>query len=386
MLTIRRNLIIAVLLIAAIFFLYPRNITPSPATSSQTPVEAARDEAAAGSKNSKPPSSQKQQQLTLAKLQAMPLREQLEYHFPYNVATKFPAYIWQTWKYTPGNMKFEEKFRAAEASWTEKHPTFIHEVITDLVAVHLIKHLYGAVPAVVDAYNALPRAILKADFFRYLILLARGGVYTDIDTHALQPAQEWLPPAFKTNTIGLVVGIEADPDRPDWAEWYSRRIQFCQWTIQSKPGHPVLREIVANITETTLARRKAGTLDKVMESVVEFTGPAIWTDLIMEYFNNPTYFDLKSSPEEISWKDFTHIEEAKRVGDVVVLPITSFSPGIKHSGSKEIDDPMAFVFHNFEGSWKPEAERHIEPEEDRLKREKKEREQAARRARKEGHK
>ena len=138
MLTIRRNLIIAVLLIAAIFFLYPRSITPSqdslkkPAPSPQTPVEAAKNEAAAGSMNSKPPSSQKQQQLTLAKLQAMPLREQLEYHFPYNVATKFPAYIWQTWKYTPGNMKFEEKFRAAEASWTEKHPTFIHEVCSGI--------------------------------------------------------------------------------------------------------------------------------------------------------------------------------------------------------------------------------------------------------------
>ena len=76
--------------------------------------------------------------------------------------------------------------------------------------MHLISYLYGAIPDVVEAYQALPLNILKADFFRYLILLARGGVYADIDTTALKPAMEWLPGGFKASTVGLVVGIEAD--------------------------------------------------------------------------------------------------------------------------------------------------------------------------------
>jgi alpha 1,6-mannosyltransferase len=37
------------------------------------------------------------------------------------------------------------------------------------------------------------------------------------------------------------------------------------------------------------------------------------------------------------------------VGDVLVLPITSFSPGVGQMGAKEYDDPMAFVKHDFEG-------------------------------------
>ncbi|RAL68420.1 hypothetical protein DID88_007151 [Monilinia fructigena] len=187
-----------------------------------------------------------------------------------------------------------------------------------------------SVPDVLDAYNSLPMPVLKADFFRYLILLARG------------------------------VGIEADPDRPDWAQWYSRRIQFCQWTIQSKPGHPVLREIVANITEQTLEMKKSGALKSFDDKkVVEFTGPALWTDTIFDFLNDERYFDMSTSKGNITWREFTGIESPKKVGDVVVLPITSFSPGVGQMGAKDYDDPMAFVKHEFEGTWKPENERHI---------------------------
>jgi alpha 1,6-mannosyltransferase len=58
------------------------------------------------------------------------LRDHLEYLFPYEGAagTKFPAYIWQTWKYTPAMGEFDERFRMTEASWTERHPDYIHEV------------------------------------------------------------------------------------------------------------------------------------------------------------------------------------------------------------------------------------------------------------------
>lgn len=274
--------------------------------------------------------------------------EKLAYQYPYDVETKFPAFIWQTWKTTPADAGFD--FRDQEASWTELHPGFIHEVITDQVAVHLLRLLYASVPEVLEAYHALPQAVLKADFFRYLILYARGGIYTDIDTYAIQSALSWIPPTVPQTSIGLVIGIEADPNRPDWADWYSRRIQFCQWTIQAKPGHPVLRDIIVRITKETLKRKKEGgpfiSKDK---SVVEFTGPAIWTDVIFDYFNDARFFDKANSDGDITYKHFTGMETSKKVGDVVVLPITSFSPGVQQMGAKEYDDPMAFVKHDFEG-------------------------------------
>ncbi|KAJ8104632.1 hypothetical protein OPT61_g10654 [Boeremia exigua] len=129
--------------------------------------------------------------------------------------------------------------------------------------------------------------------------------------------------------------------------------------MQAKPGHPVLVDVVANITHETLKRKAEGKLTKDHKGIIEFTGPARWTDAIFNFFNDPDYFDMSSSKGNITWEHFTGMKAPKKVGDVIVLPITSFSPGIKTMGAGEDDDPMAFVKHAFEGSWKPENERHI---------------------------
>jgi alpha 1,6-mannosyltransferase len=329
----------------------------NPKSKESAKTEQAKDAQKAADKTDKvfntpdaaPKKPKMQTQLSADELRKRPLKEQLEYQFPYDVDAKTPAYIWQTWKYTPAQGEFDEMFREPEASWSIHHPSFVHEVITDNVATHLIRHLYASVPEIIEAYNALPVPVLKADFFRYLILLARGGIYSDIDTTALKPASDWIPSDVPASSYGMVIGIEADPDRPDWAKWYSRRIQFCQWTIQSKPGHPVLVEVVANITQETLNRKNAGKLNKDYRGVIEFTGPAVWTDTIFSYFNNPDYFDMSTSKGNITWENFTGMKAPKKVGDVIVLPITSFSPGVKTMGAGEDDDPMAFVKHNFEG-------------------------------------
>ncbi|EME45553.1 glycosyltransferase family 32 protein [Dothistroma septosporum NZE10] len=392
MITFRRALVVAAVILSCFLLLRSTHRRPSPITLNNSPkptgthadnrkiVDAAPESVKSVLAGSKPapslaPSSSDHGRVALSKkprpqiaiehLKLKPLRQQLAYTFPYDAESRFPAYIWQTWKYAPSSGEFQEEWRPAEASWTELHPSFVHEVITDSVAVHLIRHFYASIPEVQEAYNALPAAVLKADFFRYLILLARGGIYTDIDTTALKSAVEWVPADVPRSSYGLVVGIEADPDRPDWHDWYSRRIQFCQWTIQAKPGHPVLVDIVATITEETLRRKRAGELDSkhmksVMKNVVELTGPALWTDTIFKFFNNPDYFDMSTSKGNITWQQFAGITQAKKVGDVVVLPITSFSPGVGQMGAGDIDDPMAFVHHTFEvGTWKPEFERHI---------------------------
>lgn len=299
-----------------------------------------------------PPPSKDQQSLQDSTTKS--LRERLGYHFAYDIESRFPAYIWQTWKTAPGAGAFEARLRPFEASWSGKNPGFVHEVITDEAAPHLINYLYGSVPEVVEAYDAMPLPVLKADFFRYLILLARGGIYSDIDTTALKPATEWLPSDFDKSTVGIVVGIEADPDRPDWQDWYARRIQFCQWTIQSKPGHPILREIVAAITEKTLTMKREQSFltgKALTKSIMDFTGPGIWTDTIFNYMNNKDYFDFSNRLSNISYPDFFSLKEPKKVGDVIVLPITSFSPGVNQMGAGDTMDPLAFVKHEFDGEF-----------------------------------
>lgn len=364
MLTFKRALIAAACFICVFYMLSRSHTAPGPADaiiqdkfttsdklpdssrhgSSTTGTPQAGNTGPSGSGSIDAAGTQKPMQDT----SKMTLTEKLAYQHPYDVEGKFPAYIWQTWKYTPAQGEFA--FREEEATWTQLHPDFTHEVITDDVAASLVKLFYASVPEVLEAYEALPLPVLKADFFRYLILFARGGVYSDIDTSALKSALQWVPESVPRDSVGLVVGIEADPDRPDWHEWYSRRIQFCQWTIQSKPGHPVLREVVAAITGETLRRKRGGLLSAVKDSgVIEFTGPAVWTDVIFSYFNDARYFDMSHSKGAIDWHNFTGMTATKKVGDVIVLPITSFSPGVGQMGAGDYDDPMAFVRHAFEG-------------------------------------
>lgn len=349
--TTRRAALVAVVLVILFLLLRPSSVAPPEPPS----TEVASQGTTQPSRLYPPPKSLKepqQNQETVQEIVSKPLRERLRYHFPYDIEAKFPAYVWQTWKVGPDSSKFEERLRPFEASWSNLHPAFVHEVITDDAALHLISYLYASVPDVVQAYEAMPLPVIRADFFRYLILLARGGIYSDIDTQALQSATAWLPQTLDKSTVGLVVGIEADPDRPDWDKWYARRIQFCQWTIQSKPGHPVLRDIVASITEDTLQMRNAGRLQKGKElakSIMEYTGPGIWTDALFSYFNNKEYFDFSSRQTNVTASDFFNVREHKKIGDVVVLPITSFSPGVGQMGAEGAEHPLAFVKHEFDG-------------------------------------
>ena len=346
MLSFRRAIVAAAFFLTALFLLSRTHTTSHETRPADTPKNAANP--APPGPNAAPAPAQK----PMIDVSKLPLREQLAHQYPYHLNAKFPAYIWQTWKITPADGEFS--FREQEASWSELHPGFVHEVITDDVALALLRLLYAGVPDVVRAYRALPLAVLRADFFRYLILFARGGIYSDIDTYALRSAIEWIPSSVPRDSVGLVVGIEADPDREDWAQWYSRRIQFCQWTIQAKAGHPALRETIARITEETLRREAAGELKATRgDNVVEFTGPAQWTDALFDYFNDARFFGVGGGSEkgdgDIDWKNFTGMANPRKVGDVMVLPITGFSPGVGQMGAKEFDDPQAMVKHDFEG-------------------------------------
>lgn len=275
------------------------------------------------------------------------LREHLSLVFPYDSTGELPKYIWQAWIHPPS--QDESQFRRGESSWATLNPDFEHEIVRGDAAGSIIARMYSNVPAIPQAFEALPKAVLKADFFRYLILLARGGIYTDIDTTALKPVADWIPTNMQP--FGLAVRNEADPDRPDWHDWYARRIQFCQWTIASRPGHPVLLDIVASITEETLNRRALGVLDQeAMQNVMDFTGPGIWTDSLFNFFNRPGYLDGDiPKPRNVTWQQFANLTQPKKESDVVVLPITSFSPGVGHMGSRSLSDPQAFVHHWFSG-------------------------------------
>jgi alpha 1,6-mannosyltransferase len=94
--------------------------------------------------------------------------------------------MWQMRNTSPADRRFDRRFRPATASGDTLNPDFKHKVVTDAATAELNQQLFGGVPAFFEAYDALPKPVLEADFFRSLILPARGGVYTEIDTTALK--------------------------------------------------------------------------------------------------------------------------------------------------------------------------------------------------------
>lgn len=311
------------------------------------------------------------------------LREQLAFQFPYEPWKPMPKFIWQTWKVGPEELRFPSQYRNYIKRWETMNPDYVHKVLPDEACHELVRTMYSTVPDVLKAYELMPHLILKADFFRYLVVFARGGTYSDIDTFSLKKIDSWVSSQEKImgkddNPAGLVIGIEADPDRPDWNDWYARRLQFCQWTFQGKRGHPLLASLIIRITKVTLERIETGGLalskDKDQGSdIMDWTGPGIFSDAIFEYLNNlvaynkvdvinynkpvevSTPYTEEDKKQKIGWRFFTGMESPILIDDVLVLPITSFSPGVGQMGAKEETDELAYVKHMFLGSWKQES-------------------------------
>ena len=40
-------------------------------------------------------------------------------------------------------------------------------------------------------YRTLPKAVERADFFRYLVILRHGGMYADSDVECMMPIEDW---------------------------------------------------------------------------------------------------------------------------------------------------------------------------------------------------
>lgn len=201
----------------------------------------------------------------------------------------------------------------------------------------------------------MPTSILKIDFFKYLILLARGGVWADVDTDLLQPVPNWIPENVSPKEIGLIIGIEHDSKTPDWRSSYLRRLQFGNWVVQAKPGHPVIREMVARVTETTLEKKYADELNMNLRNdltIMGWTGTGAWTDVIFTYFND---YVQSGVLDKITWKHFHNLKVPKLVGDILVFPEVSFNAPQADSDtdSKQLtNSALHFATHTKMKSWK----------------------------------
>jgi alpha 1,6-mannosyltransferase len=333
------------------------------------------------------------------------LRYRLAKAFPYEKSnTPLQKNIWQLWK-TKVFEELDDSLKSLSSSFAQQEAedkgSFNYTLLANSEQSGIVKHLFEAVPEVYEAYEILPEIILKADFMRYLILFAVGGVYSDIDTSLKTDMQDWLTYNEtlygKSNQIGAVVAIESDCDGYDCLPpVVPLRLQYCQWTLQGKKGHPMYRELIARITEFSLYEYNPDTGDlhldpytfnmkpqpnsrSRIDAILGWTGPVLFTDVIFDYINeayllSEKLFKIDFASEKIDDPNrnlglFKKVQFPKLPG----YPKHDYDPITRPWGwenvTKQIhpivvDDDLLllpyrafhldYVGHHYKGSWKDE--------------------------------
>ena len=257
----------------------------------------------------------------------------------------------------------EEKERAR--TWQERNPHYRYELLTDSGAESYVRHHFADDALILDTFLNLTDNILRADFMRYLVLAAEGGVYADLDVVCQEPIDTWIPPAFQ-GKAGVVVGVENDrlPVDADKDLYYDYRKYIWginNWTFMCKAGHPFMRFVAESVARNLLemARKQYRTLETMKLSykeVIDSTGPRAFTDALDAYVTRVT-------GKKFTHKDVTMLEEPKLIDDILILPIRAMSTAEAEregvEGAHSLNWP-AVVFHWSVGSWK--SSHHQRPE------------------------
>ncbi|KAK6496260.1 membrane-bound alpha-1,6- mannosyltransferase Initiation-specific [Arthrobotrys musiformis] len=276
-------------------------------------------------------------------------------------STEFPKHVYQTWK----TAKLPQVAYERQRSWVQNNPSHDYTLLSDVTALQYVTENFNDTdPYIVHLYKNFPQRILAADLLRYLIAYQSGGLYVDIDTICYTPVDHWMPRSIghqsdiKMEDINLVVGLELDaldtiryPEEWIAENRFSERIQFLQWSVYAKPGHEVLRRMISSIQETVRndisnmvwKRKDVSSIQYNEMKILDTTGPFRWTKIIMEYIN-------QIEGREVELLEYSGLKEAKKIGDVLFLPVNKWSPGVLHSNAGEIE--TSFLVHYYGGSWK----------------------------------
>jgi mannosyltransferase OCH1-like enzyme len=256
----------------------------------------------------------------------------------------FPPHSWQT----TGPKPITEEQSSDIASWREKHPFFSFTLMTDEQGDSFVSEYYAKRSDIVDLFLRLPIPIIKADLFRCLVLVEKGGVCTDIDVLCLMPMSTWLPAqhANAIDSIDLIVGLEFDMQfRGEGVEVAS---QFTNWIIASKPGNKYLMYMVnSTVADIYAVAKKNNVKIEDLElwmfpDVVNIAGPKKMTIAILESLSG-------AMNQLVDDRMISDTKEPRLVGDVLVMPNNAFADW---QAGYPTDRGSVLVRHHYAGSWK----------------------------------
>lgn len=165
-----------------------------------------------------------------------------------------PKIIWQTYKDPFDTL--QPYMKDAVQTWKDLNPDYEYRYMSDEEAAVFVKDFYGQ--EMHDLFMSFPVGVMRGDLWRYLIIYAYGGVYSDLDTLCKQPIDSWIKPEYD-----MIVCPEHD-------------LHFCQWTFAASKGNEIIKSVIDLIVE----RNKTPDYD-APHFVHYYTGPGVWTTGIL---------------------------------------------------------------------------------------------------------
>ncbi|KAE8395933.1 hypothetical protein BDV23DRAFT_144017 [Aspergillus alliaceus] len=284
-----------------------------------------------------------------------------------------PLIVHQTWKNTQIET-WSQMMRHSAERWLEdvEETEMAYFLWDDDGVAQFVKRFE---PEFEEKFHALPSDVERSDVFRVLVAKWIGGIYGDMDTEPLRNPSTWIAPGdllkwkdpetnemySATGTVRAIVGLEADcPPQGDeyWRMGYAQPVQLTQWAFASAPRHPIFQRFIdrlsASLDPFLHGNGSAVQIKAPQETLQDLdplvlTGPAAFTEVVKGWLTTTT---------GLRWNALSGLDdggESKVVRDILVLPITGFSPGrgrYGNMGSKPISDPSARLFHHAQGSWR----------------------------------
>ena len=130
-----------------------------------------------------------------------------------------------------------------------------------------------------EAYLLHRRGIFRADIWRCAALLARGGVYADLDIACLRPLDELLGAAREAEVLceDTEVLLTTDHLVHERQHFRGRRMYMNDFMMALKPGAELFRRYLERVGQNTGAE-----ISRMADDPVHLTGPGVLTDLIEE--------------------------------------------------------------------------------------------------------
>ncbi|WP_442589792.1 glycosyltransferase family 32 protein [Pedobacter sp. AW31-3R] len=149
------------------------------------------------------------------------------------------------------------------SKFRKRNPEYAYEFYDDERIEQFIADEYNE--EILQLYRKINIGAAKADFFRYLILFKKGGIYLDIDSSISGKLKDFIQP-----NDSAIISSEKNPG------------VFVQWALIFEANHPFLNRTIELVCENI---RK----NTYPHDVHQMTGPSVYTKAIQEC--------LKKSPD-----------------------------------------------------------------------------------------